>query len=106
MNLAAPASGMNRLSCNPITDIVFRIAFSQRPQPDESFLPGSFDRDLLSLLDLIPCHLQLMEEIFKILRLSGEDPVDLIADMISQFWPLRVVCPLYPLTIWLRFNHG
>ena len=47
-----------------------------------------------------------MEEIFKVLRLSGEDPVDLIADMISQFWPLRVVCPLYPLTVRLRVNDG
>ena len=106
MNLAAPASGMNRLSCNPITDIVFRIAFSQGPQPDESFLPGSFDRDLLSPPDLIPCRLQLMEKIFKVLRLSGENPIDFVADMISQFGPLRIICPLYPLTIWLRFNHG
>ena len=83
---------------------LYGLARFAAAQPDEPFLSGSFDRDLLSPLDLIPCHLQLMEEIFKVLRLSGEDPVDLVADMISQFWPLRVVCPLHPLTVRLRFD--
>ena len=82
MSLAAPASGMDHLPGNPVTDIFFRVPFSQGPQPNEPFLPGAFDRDLLSPLDLKPCHLQLMEEIYKVLRLSGEDPVDLVSDMI------------------------
>ena len=60
MSLAAPASGMDHLPGNPVTDIVFRVSFSQGSQPDEPFLSGSFDRDLLSPLDLIPCHLKLM----------------------------------------------
>ena len=60
MGLAAPASGMDHLLSNPVTDIVFLVPFSQGPQPDEPFLSGSFDRDLLSPLDLIPCHLKLM----------------------------------------------
>ena len=47
-----------------------------------------------------------MEEIFKVLWLSGEDTVDLIADMIPQFWPLRIICPLYTLMVRLRFNNG
>ena len=104
MSLAAPASAMDHLPGNSVMDIVFRVPFSQGPQADEPFLSISLCRDLLSPLDLIPRHLQPMEEIFKVLRLSGEDPVDLVADMISQFLPLRVVCPLHPLTVRLRFN--
>ena len=93
-------------SSNDRLDFIFAVPCAQRPKTDKAFLPCSFDRSVLSSLDLIALLFQLLKKGFKVCGLLvQQDIVDYGAQLIPVAFSEWVKGTLLPFPVRLDFNN-
>ena len=94
-------------SCNDRLDFIFAVPCAQCPKTDKAFLPCTFDRGVLSSLDLIAFLFQLLKKDFKVHRLLvQQDAVNYRTQLVTIAFLGWIKGALLPLPIRLDFNDG
>ena len=88
-------------------DFIFAVPCAQCPKTDKAFLPCTFDRGVLSSLDLIAFLFQLLKKDFKVHRLLvQQDAVNYRTQLVTIAFFGWIKCALLPLPVRLDFNNG